>query len=261
MNAFLAAFWAEGLKARRSRLFVLSFAGILIMPLVGGLFMLILKYPEQARALGIISVKAQLTAGVADWPTYFGVLNLGTAIAGAMLFAIITAWVFGREFSDHTAKEILALPTPRAMVVGAKFVLTGLWVLGLALLVFFVGLGVGAAVDIPGWSAELAWTSFGNFLTAALLAWMLMPVVALIASAGRGYLPPVAWAFLSMALAQIASVLGWGDWFPWSVPGLLSGLIGSAGPLALHSWLLVLLVFVAGVAATFAWWGSADQAK
>ncbi|MEW5721354.1 MAG: ABC transporter permease, partial [Chloroflexota bacterium] len=63
MNAFLAAFWAETLKARRSKISLLTTLGFLILPLAGGLFMIILKNPEQARAMGLISAKAQLTVG------------------------------------------------------------------------------------------------------------------------------------------------------------------------------------------------------
>ncbi len=262
MNALLAAFWAEALKARRSRVSLVTAAGFSIFPIIDGLFMFILKDPERARTMGLISAKAQITAAVADWPTYFQVLLLGTAIGGAILFAFITAWVFGREFSDHTAKELLALPTPREIIVGAKFVLTALWILGLTLMVFVIGLGIGKAVDIPGWSLELGWASFWSLMLIALLTFMLMPFVALFASAGRGYLPPLGWAFLTMALAQIAGVTGWGDWFPWSVPGLLSSMSGPrAEPIEMHSFILVLLAFIAGVAATFAWWRSADQSR
>ena len=130
-------------------------------------------------------------------------------------------------------------------------------------MVFLVGLGVGAVVDIPGWSPELAWSSFWSLLTIAVLNLMLMPFVALFASAGRGYLPPLGWAFFSFILAQIVSVLGWGDWFPWSVPVLLSGMFGPQGAeqIGMHSYILVTLVFIAGIAATFAWWQSADQAR
>jgi ABC-2 type transport system permease protein len=262
MKAFLSAFWAEALKARRSKVSLLTVAAFLIFPIIDGLFMFILKDPERARGMGLISVKAQITAGVADWPTYFQVLLLGTAIGGAILFAFTTAWVFGREFSDHTVKEILALPTPRGVIVGAKFVLTGLWMLGLTLMIFVIGLGIGKAVDIPGWSPGLAWSSFWSLMLIAILTFMLMPFVALFASVGRGYLPPLGWAILTMALAQIAIVLGWGDWFPWAVPGLLGSLNGPrAEPIEMHSYVVVLLAFVAGIAATFAWWQSADQAR
>jgi len=140
--------------------------------------------------------------------------------------------------------------------------LTALWILGLTLMIFVIGLGVGTAVDIPGWSLELEGTSFWSLLTIALLTIMLMPFVALFASAGRGYLPPLGWTFFTGALAQIAAVLGWGDWFPWSVPALLSGMAGPrAEQLGPHSYLLVGLAFIAGVAATLAWWRSADQAR
>jgi ABC-2 type transport system permease protein len=262
MNTFLSAFWAETLKACRSKVSLLTAAGFSILPIVDGLFMFILKDPERARAMGLISVKAQITAAVADWPTYFQVLLLGTAIGGAILFAFIMAWVFGREYSDHTVKELLALPTPRGVIVAAKFILTALWTLGLTLMVFVIGLGIGAAVSIPGWSPKLVWTSFGSLMLIALLTFLLMSFVALFASVGRGYLPPLGWAFITMASAQIAGVLGWGDWFPWSVPGLLSSFNGPrAEPMAAHSYIMVLLTFVAGAVATFAWWRSADQAR
>src|SRR5574341_1730509 len=262
MNGFLAALWAESLKARRSKVSLLTAAGFSILPVVDGLFMFILKDPERARSMGLIGVKAQITAGVADWPTFFQVLLLGSAMAGSVLFAFITAWVFGREFADHTAKELLALPTPREIIVGAKFVLAAVWIFGLTLVIFVIGLGIARIEDIPGWSAALVWTSFGSILLTALLSYMLVPVVALFASAGRGYLPPLGWAILTMALGQIAIVLGWGDWFPWSVPALLSSLSGpSAGTIELHSYLVVLLAFVVGLAATFVWWRSADQTR
>jgi ABC-2 type transport system permease protein len=267
MNALLSAFWAETLKARRSRVSLVTAAGFSIFPIIGGLFMIIMKDPERAREMGLIGAKAQLlTGGVADWPTYLGFLSVGTAGGGAILFAFITAWVFGREFSDHTAKELLALPTPREVIVGAKFVLSVLWILGLTLLIFVIGLGIGAAVGIPGWSLELAWTSFWSLMTTALLTFMLMPFVAWFASAGRGYLPALGWAFATLGLAQVAGMMGWGDWFPWSVPGLFSLMFSvvygqRAEQVGVHSYVLVVLAFIAGIAATLAWWRSADQAR
>jgi ABC-2 type transport system permease protein len=267
MNALLSAFWAETLKARRSRVSLVTAAGFAIFPIIGGLFMLIMKDPEGARAMGLIGAKAQLlSGGVADWSTYFDFLSVGTAGGGAILFAFITAWVFGREFSDHTAKELLALPTPREVIVGAKFVLIALWILGLTLFIYMIGLGIGAAVGMPGWSLELAWTSFWSLIATAILTSMLMPFVALFASAGRGYLPPLGWAFGTLGLAQVAGMMGWGDWFPWSVPGLFSLMFSvvygqRAEQIGLHSYVLVLLTFIAGIAATFAWWRSADQSR
>ena len=262
MKLFMAAFWAEILKIRRSKVPWLTGAGFLILPLVSGLFMVILKNPEKAKDLGIISMKAQLTGGTADWNSFFEMINMGTGVAGLILFSIITAWVFGREFSDHTVKELLTLPTPRWKIVSAKLLLIIILPLIITLLIFLVSLGIGKSVDMPGFSPALVGTSFRSLLLIAALTTMLMPAVAFIASVGRGYLPPLGWSFLTMALSQIVTVMGWGDWFPWAVPSLLSEFSGTAHqPLSIHSFLMVLTIFILGVAATLYWWNQADQAE
>jgi ABC-2 type transport system permease protein len=125
-----------------------------------------------------------------------------------------------------------------------------------------MGLLVGAAVDIPGWSADLMWRAAGVLAGAAGLSLALMPMVALVASAGRGYLPPMGWAILTMALAQIIQLLGWGSWFPWAVPALFT-MLGDprAADLGPHSYLVVGVTCLVGLAATFAWWQRADQSR
>src|SRR5512142_3087010 len=121
MNPFASSLWAESLKAWRSKVPLFTALGFSLMPLMGGFFMLILKDPAAARSMGLISTKAQLTAGSADWPAYLSLLAQGIAAGGGVIFAIVTTWVFGREFSDRTAKELLSLPTPRGGIVAAKF--------------------------------------------------------------------------------------------------------------------------------------------
>jgi ABC-2 type transport system permease protein len=149
MSNLAQALWAEGLKARRSKVPLLTALGFSLAPLAGGFFMVVLKDPALARRMGLISAKAQIVAGAADWPTYLGVLAQATALGGFVLFSFIASWVFGREFADHTAKDLLALPTPRAAIVLAKFVLVALWSAGLTAFVYLLGLGVGAAVALP----------------------------------------------------------------------------------------------------------------
>jgi ABC-2 type transport system permease protein len=152
MNTFSAASWAETLKMRRSKVPLFTAIGFSVISFIGGLFMIILKDPEAAKSLGLISSKAQLLAGVADWPTFFGILAQATAVGGTILFSIITIWVFGRDFSDHTARELLVLPTARETIISAKFIVITAWAFVLTLFMFALGLVVGKLVVIPGWS-------------------------------------------------------------------------------------------------------------
>ncbi|HLA08070.1 MAG TPA: ABC transporter permease [Anaerolineales bacterium] len=262
MNHFLSALSTEILKVRRSRVPLFTALGFSIAPMVGGLFMIILKDPEAARSMGLISTKAQIAAGTAEWATLFNMLAQAVAVGGAIVFSIFTAWVFGREFSDRTAKELLALPTSREAIVGAKFLVVALWSFFLTLLCYCLGILVGNLVVIPGWSGELFRSATLNIFGAGVLTILLLPFVALVASAGRGYLPSFGWMVFTVVLAQIAVITGWGDWFPWAVPPLFSG---AAGPrsefLGLHSYVIVVFAALTGLAGTFYWWRHADQTR
>jgi len=262
MTNFSSALWVELLKLRRSKVPLFTAIGYSIAPLIGGLFMIILKDPVKAQSMGLISTKAQLAAGTADWATLFNLLAQATAVGGGIVFAIFTAWMFGREFSDHTAKELLALPTSREAIVGAKFVVMTIWTLLLTLWCYVLGLIVGGLVDIPGWSTELFQSASVDILGTGMLTIILLPFVAFFASAGKGYLPSFGWLVLSVVMAQIAAITGWGDWFPWSVPALFSGAVGPRAEfLGVHSYVIIILASVGGIAATFYWWRNADQTK
>ena len=82
MNSFSSALWAETSKLRRSKVPLFTVIGFSVPPLIGGLFMIILKDPTQAQSMGLISAKAQLTIGVAEWATLLGLLAQATAVGG-----------------------------------------------------------------------------------------------------------------------------------------------------------------------------------
>jgi ABC-2 type transport system permease protein len=262
MTNFQSALWSETLKARRSKVPLLAGIGFTLAPLVDGLFMFIMKDPERARQMGLLSVKAQMAMSTAEWVTFFGVLSQAVAIGGTIVFAIVTAWIFGREFSDHTAKDLMALPTSRENIVTAKLVVISVWAFIVCIWIYFVGLGIGTLVSIPGWTTGLAWQSFLDLFAAAGMTLLLMTPVAFIASMGRGYLPPLGWAVLTIFFAQIIAATGWGDWFPWAVPALFSGAAGPRDQLiGVHSYILVVVAGIVGLAATFYWWRNADQTR
>jgi len=260
MNGFAAAASTEFLKARRSKVPWSIAAGFSLAPLVGGLFMVILKDPEHARQLGLIGTKAQLSAGVADWPTYLSLLSQSVAVGGGIVFAFLTAWVFGREFADRTIRGLLAIPTPRSAIVVAKMLVTATWCALVSVWVVALGLAIGGLIGLPTWSTDLVFSAIGTIGLITGLTIALQTTTAFVAGVGRGYIPPLAWAVLMIFFSQIFSVLGWGAWFPWAVPAIVSGAAGPQGESAtLLSFLLVALAALAGHAATLTWWRRADQ--
>jgi ABC-2 type transport system permease protein len=262
MNNITQAIWVELLKARRSKMPLLTVLAFSLAPLAGGFFMFIMKDPDLARRMGVISLKAQIIAGSADWFTFLGILTQAVAIGGIILFSLIISWVFGREYADHTISDLLSLPTSRSAVVLAKFFLVMLWSAALTLVIYLIGLGVGTAVGLPAAPPEIFWRSTITIAITTCLTIALVTPIAFFASAGRGYLPPMGAAIMAVILAQVIAAAGWGEYFPWSIPALYSGMAGAAYTnLAWISYLIVVLMSLAGMLATLAWWEVADQTQ
>ena len=260
MGEAKVSFPVESRKFMRSRVPILTLLALMFIPFIGGLFMFILKDPEMALRLGIITTKAQLAGGTADWPSYLGLLAQAISVGGLIVFGFVTSWVFGREYSDRTITDLLALPVSRTAIVLSKFLLVFLWSLFLSLLVFGAGLLIGRAVDIPGFSAGLVTQGFSVYLVCAVLTILLSSPVALFASIGRGYLSPLGFVIFTMMLAQIVAVTGYGHLFPWAVPAMASGAAGGGmAALGAISVVIVLLTSIAGLYGTIFWWNHADQ--
>lgn len=249
------AIWVETLKARRSKMPLITALGFVAIALAGGFFMLIIKDPELARRVGLISAKAQITMGAADWPNYLRFMGMAAGPGGIVFFALIGIWAFGREYSDHTVKDLLALPTSRAAIVLSKFVVIAGWAAVLVVILVVVSFAAGSAVGLPPAPMDLVVQSGVKIVIASILAIVLVPVIAFFASAGHGYLPGIGIMALVMGLAQMSSVIGYGEYFPWAIPGLYAQ--GTEiGPV---SFVIVLLTGLVGIACTLLWWERADQ--
>lgn len=259
MNKIAVAFFVECKKFFHSKVPFITLLALLLVPFIGGFFMFVLKDPVSAQKLGVVSAKAQIT-GTADWPSYLSLLAQAIAIGGLMVFGFMASWIFGREYSDRTIKDLLALPISRSAIVFSKFLVIFLWCSMLAILVFVIGLVVGNAIDLPGGSLEAVLRGFSVYIICTLLTILLSAPVALFASIGRGYLSPLGFVVFTLVLAQIVAATGYGQFFPWSIPALASGVAGSENAMIGDiSIIIVLLTSITGLIATTLWWSYADQ--
>lgn len=257
MNNLSDMIWIELRKVLRSRMPLFTILGSFIMPLGIGFLIFLAKNPALSKNLGLVSAKADLTAYFAtDWPTYLGFSGQIIAAGGFFLFTLAISWVFGREFADGTLKDMLAVPIPRLTILLAKFIVVGGWSAVLTIVILILSLVTGAMINLPqGSLGILLQGSAVVVITAGMVIAIVFPS-ALFASVGRGYLLPIGVAVLSLILANLVVVLGWGEFFPWSVPGLFAQGKSALGPI---SYLIVLFTGLAGIAGTYLWWKFADQ--
>lgn len=252
----------ELMKLRRTRVTWLTLLAFALGPLGTGLFMWIVREPGRAAELGLIGAKADLLGLEASWPGYLAMITQMIGIVGSLLLAVIAAYVYGREYAEGTARYMLALPVPRRSFVLAKFAVVAMWWLILVVAMLVEAAGIAVALGLPGFSAKVLVAGVGDVLLAAALALALAPVVAWIATLGRGYLPPLGFAMLTLVLGNVLGATGWGKWFPWSIVPLFAGVAGPpAENLARGSLAIVAVTGLAGLAATMAQvvWGETAQ--
>lgn len=259
---FGAVLATELLKLRRCKVTWGTLAGLSMGPLALALFMWIVREPGRAGQLGLLGTKANLSGIEATWPSFVYMLTIVVGVGGMLVLSFIVAYVFGREYAESTAKNMLALPVGRHWFVVAKLVVAAVWWVVLVLAVLAESFAVALLLGLPGFSAELAVSAVSNALLSALIAYMVVPPIAWAATLGRGYMPPIAFAMLTLGLGNLFGHTGWAVWFPWSIIPLLVGMVGNpVESLPPGSYVVVMVTFVAGVAATIAQLRWADNAQ
>ncbi|MCX7030223.1 MAG: ABC transporter permease [Spirochaetes bacterium] len=254
---FLRVLATELMKLRRTRVpWVLALV-YAVTPLMLALMMVVLQDPELARKMGLLAAKAQMTVGYANWPAYLSIASF-LFVGGMIVVSIAQAFVFGREYAEGTAKNMLTLPVGRSVIVAAKLTVTALWFLGAGALVYGEAIGLGRLVGLPGWDPELLSRHAFTVGRIAAQVLLLSSVPAWITVAARGYIAPLGFSVLLLLVGDLFAHTGWGPWVPWSIVLLTAGVAGPDAPLpGAASWMVLVAVFVAGSIGT---WVSLDRA-
>jgi ABC-2 type transport system permease protein len=251
--------WIELRKAIRSHLPIWTALGSLFLPFGIAFLIFISKNPEVSQKLGLVSAKADLVAfSATDWPAYFIFYGQLIAAGGFILFILVISWVFGREFTDGTLKDLLAVPVQRGSILLAKFLVVVLWCAGLTLVIGIAGLVMGAWIGLASGSIDNILQGSARVLLTASLVILALPPFAFLASVGRGYLLPIGVAVLTLMMSNLVVIVGWGEYFPWAVAGLYAQGNIILPPL---SYVIVLFTGVSGMLATYLWWKYADQSR
>jgi ABC-type transport system involved in multi-copper enzyme maturation permease subunit len=253
----------EVAKLRRSKVAWASLAAYAFMVAVGAGFMWMMQHPDAAEGLGLLGQKAKFAFGgmSLDWPAFLSFIIMMSGIAGLILSSILMIYVFGREYSEGTAKNLLALPMPRSAFVLAKvLVASALFILITAWAVAETYLA-GSLLGLPGFSWGLFAATAGRIFTLALMSICCSVLAAWVAVETRGYLAPMGYSIFALMLAMIFSRTGWGPWVPWSVVGIYCGAASAEVPIGWGSALVLLATLGLGLGLTIRHEAFADNGQ
>lgn len=209
-----AAIWAEVVKVAGSTVGrVGSIAIVVGISILSG-SMLLAAHSDDPQLLAKIGPVA---AG--DWNGFLLGSAQITGAGGLGGFAVVLAWMFGREFADGTITGLFALPVRRSTIALAKLVVYATWAavmsafLGLALVVVGTISGLGALSD-DNWATLARQIALGVMSAAITLP------VAWAATLSRSVLGGVSVAIGLVVVAQVSVLAGLGGWMPLAAPAL-----------------------------------------
>jgi ABC-type transport system involved in multi-copper enzyme maturation permease subunit len=257
------AFIAEIIKNRHSRITWVTFIAFSLAPLFGAVFMYLMKDNGAEGLSGAFKSKAVMMSFEANWNSYLGSLSQAVGVGGVLIFGFVASWLFGREYSDGTAKDLLALPISRAKILNAKFIYYVIWCIALVLSNLLLGLLIGFILQLPGWDFAIFSDNVKIYFLTTFMIILLNTPIAFFAVYGKGFMTPLGIVAILLVTAQIIGALGFGNYFPWAIPGIFTG---SGGPdlkesLNFLSYFLIAITSITGYVSTVLWWKYADQTK
>jgi len=261
MKKQIQAIIAEFTKNKHSRISWVAFIAFALAPLFGGVFMLLMKDNGYEGLSGAFKSKAVMMSFEANWQSFLGLLSQAVGIGGVLIFGFVASWLFGREYSDGTAKDLLALPISRTKILNAKFIYYLLWCFALVISNLILGLLIGFLLHLEGWSLAIFLENLRIYFITTILIVLLNTPIAFFALWGKGYLTPLGIVALLLVLAQIIGAMGFGTYFPWAIPGIYSGSGGEELRMQLNemSFIILFITSIIGYLGTILWWKYSDQ--
>lgn len=254
MNKLFTVVQTELYKAMKAKTIWLTALLLTLIPLVGSFFMYVLKDPVLAKASGLLGTKAQI-AGEANWPSFIMLQSQMIAVGGMIAYGFILSWIFGREFAQLTAKDLLALPQSRTLIVFGKYLASFIINIGLSLYVISLSFLFGYFLNLPKWEIVPEKQLLQQLILVTLLTIILMTPVAFFATIGRGYLLAIGFMIVLLISSQLITVIGYGELFPWAIPALMSGMVEEISfKLTIKHWLLLGGTSLAGILLTIYSW-------
>jgi len=262
MNELKRTFLSELLKLKHLSILWITLVAFTLIPIMGGVITFLIQNPELIPKSSILSIKVSMLSTPVNWSSYLSLyLTQGAGIAGIIVFGFIASYLFGREYSDHTYRDLLSLPISRTKILNAKYLIYIIWCLGLIFSDLIIGFIVGKMLNLSGWEYSIIFENIKVYFVTALLTIALGTWISFFALWSKGYLAPLGFLIVILMLSQFIPYLGWGHYFPWSIPGIYCGAAGEELKNRLNEWSYLSLIFTSliGYILSVAWWKYADQ--
>lgn len=236
----------EFLKLKRSKMFLICILGSFTAPIM--------------VFIGLIKSQLENPAMVITYMELLDETNMYVVLLfGLVVYVVIAAYLFSREYTEHTLKSIISTPVSRVKFITGKYIMFFIWVM-LLTMVAWVGTMLLATI---GGASDFSWAivsqSFYKFYAAAILLYLTLTPFVFITLWMKSLVP----AIVVAAAISMGNVALFNDslaaLFPWTSAFLLgTGQLGTYGYTPTIPLVIIMVTFLAGLLASFIYFKKED---
>jgi len=194
---------AELLKLKRSNMFLVSIIGAAVAP-----FMCFIADIAKRNERPDIPVNF----GEFFSETNFYVLML----IGVMLYGVITAYLFNREYVENTLKNILTIPVSKTSLIISKVILLFIWIMWLTIAAWALTLVFGLIGNFEDLTTVVLMKALKEYLIGGTLLFLLSTPTILITLLFKDYVPTIVFTIAITMVNVLISNSKYSGLYPWS---------------------------------------------
>ena len=231
----------EFLKLKRSKIFLLT----LLMASLPAILMYIATFAfDEVQAFDSLFTNVNM---------YMSILF------AVLLFAIIMAYLFGREYTEHTLKLMLTVPISRGKFLISKYMMFLIWILILTVVTTLSTTLFGFLAGLSGFTLKLLVDSFAQLLLANVLLFLTFSPFVFVSLFVTNMVPAMVGGASLTLLNLLVYGQNWAPYVPWVCPYLIaSGEIADYSMSIMIPYGLIFATFLIGIVISYVYFIKKD---
>ncbi|WP_010494245.1 ABC transporter permease [Paenibacillus elgii] len=237
--------YTELIKMKRAKMFMVSLLGAVSAPIM--------------MFLALLNMKSKKPETPIEFEVAFMNTNMYVILlVGTLLYGVITAYLFHREYAEDTMKNLLTIPVSRVSLIVSKLILLFLWIMVLTFTIWSLTLILGLIGQFEGLTMALLLQSLKQFVIGGALLFLLCTPTMLITFLFKNYVPTIIFTAMITMANVVLSESEYKALFPWSASYVIANgdFIPQYPPA--FSYAVILAASLIGLAATIIYFKKVD---
>jgi bacitracin transport system permease protein len=237
--------YAELLKLKRSNMFLVSIIGAAVAP-----FMCFIADVAKRNE----RPDSPVNFGKFFSDTNFYVLML----IGVMLYGVITAYLFNREYVENTLKNILTIPVSKTSLIVSKVILLFIWIMLLTIAAWALTLVFGLIGSFEDLTIIILIKALKEYLIGGTLLFLLAMPTIFVTLLFKDYVPTIIFTIAITMVNVLISNSKYSGLYPWSATLAIATKTFRPEYAPIYSYISIFAVSIIGFIATIVCFNKED---